>query len=108
MAKRREFLKTTAALGGIAIVGAAASRAEAQERPATTTARPSKPGTISISFDRNVKIDHIHEALKQVIGRLGCPGCGLLGYDVRLGIGGPESWQINVQGVREVTFRSLG
>src|SRR5258707_1246847 len=106
MTKRREFLMTTgAALSGIAISGIIPAEAAAEEQktavaPAATQAMAAKKcGTINIHAPRGgVKIDGLIDAVKQALGRVGCPGCGLLGVDIHIGGGDPEPFG-NVGGV---------
>jgi hypothetical protein len=112
MSKRRDFLKTTgAALGGMAIAGISSIEVEAQAKPATSAAqmlaRP-KPGSVAIACHPNVKIESIHEAIKQALGRVGCPACGLLGIDIHIGGADPEPFGINVPGIRGGTFTPRG
>src|SRR5215468_9960237 len=104
MSKRRDFLKTTGiALGGAAIAGISSIEAEAQEKVASLTGRV-KPGTVAIRCAPNVKIESIHEAVKQALGRVGCPACGLLGIDIHIGGGDPEPFGINAPGVKGASF----
>lgn len=110
MSKRRDFLKTTgAALGGIAISGITSITAEAEpQRTAEVAQRARKPGRISIHCTPNVKIESIHEAIKQALGRVGCPACGLLGIDLHIG-GDPEPFAgIKAPGVSGASFTPLG
>jgi hypothetical protein len=109
MSKRRDFLKTTsAALGGMAIAGITSIETEAQQpKPAMAMAR-SKAGMVAIHCAPNVKIESIHEAVKQALGRVGCPGCGLLGVDIHIGGGDPEPFGINAPGIKGGTFTPTG
>ena len=107
MSKRREFLKTTgAALGGMAIAGISSIEAKGQERAerAEAARAKSRPGTISIRCAPNVKIESIHEAVAQALGRVGCPACGLLGVDLHIGGGDPEPFGINAPGIKGGSF----
>lgn len=108
MSKRRDFLKTTgAALGGMAIAGISSIGAEAQVRPATVPAR-AKAGSIAIRCTPNVKIESIHAAVAQALGRVGCPGCGLLGVDIHIGGGDPEPFGIDAPGIKGGSFTPMG
>lgn len=103
MKKRRDFLKATgAALGGAAISGILSVEATAEQKPveglAATRAR--KAGSIAIRCAPGVKIETIHEAVRQSLGLVGCPACGLLGIDLRIGGGDPEPLNVNVPGVK--------
>jgi len=105
MTKRREFLKATgAALGGAAITGILSVEAEPQ---AVAQERPRKAGTISIRCTRGVKIESIHEAIKQGLGLVGCPACGLLGIDLHIGGGDPEPFNIKAPGVTGASFNAI-
>jgi hypothetical protein len=112
MSKRRDFLKTTgAALGGMAIAGISSIEAKGQEKEKekAEAARPrSRPGTISIRCAPNVKIESIHEAVQQALGRVGCPACGLLGVDLHIGGGDPEPFGINAAGIKDASFTPMG
>ena len=113
MSKRRDFLKKTGvALGGMAIAGISSievlgqkEKVEAQERKLGV--KP-KPGLLQIRCAPNVKIENIHEAVAQALGRVGCPGCGLLGVDLHIGGGDPEPFGINVPGIRGGSFTPAG
>jgi hypothetical protein len=108
MSKRRDFIKTTgAALGGMAIAGISSIQTEAQVKPGLTPAR-SKAGSIAIRCAPNVKIESIHEAVKQALGRVGCPGCGLLGVDIHIGGGDPEPFGIDAPGIKGGSFTPMG
>lgn len=105
MKKRREFLKATGvALGGAAITGILSVEAEPQ---AVAQERPHKAGTISIRCTRGVKIESIHEAIKQGLGLVGCPACGLLGIDLHIGGGDPEPFNIKAPGVTGASFNAI-
>jgi len=110
MSKRREFLKTTgAALGGMAIAGITSIEATGQQEKAEIAARPkTRPGTLSIRCAPNVKIESIHAAVQQALGRVGCPGCGLLGVDIHIGGGDPEPFGINAAGIKGGSFTPMG
>jgi hypothetical protein len=110
MSKRRDFLKTTgAALGGMAIAGISSVEATGQQEKAEMAARPkSRPGTLSIRCAPNVKIESIHAAVQQALGRVGCPGCGLLGVDIHIGGGDPEPFGINAAGIKGGSFTPMG
>ena len=103
--ERREFLKAAGtALGGIAVAGIVAS--EASAAPARMAG---KQGAISFRCDPNIKIDSIFEAVKQAVGRYGCPTCGLLGLDLHFGIGpDPEPFGVNVPGIHGASFMGGG
>jgi len=108
MSKRRDFIKTTgAALGGMAIAGISSIQTEAQVKPGLTPAR-GKPGLLAIRCAPNVKIESIHEAVKQALGRVGCPGCGLLGVDIHIGGGDPEPFGIDAPGIKGGSFTPMG
>jgi hypothetical protein len=108
MSKRRDFIKTTgAALGGMAIAGISSIQTEAQVKPGLTPAR-GKAGSIAIRCAPNVKIESIHEAVKQALGRVGCPGCGLLGVDIHIGGGDPEPFGIDAPGIKGGSFTPMG
>jgi hypothetical protein len=111
MSKRREFLKTTgAALGGMAIAGISSIEAKGQEKgEKAEAARPkTRPGTISIRCAPGVKIESIHAAVQQALGRVGCPTCGLLGVDLHIGGGDPQPFEINAAGIKGGSFTPLG
>jgi hypothetical protein len=68
MKKRRDFLKATgAALGGAAITGilSVEAKAEPQEKAAVGRARK---GVVTIRCTPNIKVEAIHEAIKQSLG----------------------------------------
>lgn len=114
MTKRREFLMTTgAALSGIAISGMIPAEAKAEEQkptvaPAATQAMVAKRcGTINIHAPRGgIKIEGLMEAVKQALGRVGCPGCGLLGVDIHIGGGDPEPF--GNAGGANINFTPMG
>jgi hypothetical protein len=109
MSKRREFLKTTgAALGGMAIAGISSIEAKGQQEKIEATRPKSRPGTISIRCAPNVKIESIHAAVQQALGRVGCPTCGLLGVDLHIGGGDPQPFEINAAGIKGGSFTPLG
>jgi hypothetical protein len=108
MSKRRDFLKATgAALGGMAIAGISSIETEAQVKPGLVPAR-GKAGLVAIRCSPNVKIESIHEAVKQALGRVGCPGCGLLGVDIHIGGGDPEPFGIDAPGIKGGSFTPMG
>jgi len=108
MSKRRDFLKTTGAvLGGMAIAGISSIETEAQVKPGVVPAR-GKSGLVAIRCSPNVKIESIHEAVKQALGRVGCPGCGLLGVDIHIGGGDPEPFGIDAPGIKGGSFTPMG
>jgi hypothetical protein len=115
MSKRRDFLKTTgAALGGMAIAGITSIEATGQEREREkekieAAAHPkTRPGTLSIRCAPGVKIESIHAAVQQALGRVGCPTCGLLGVDIHIGGGDPEPFGINAAGIKGGSFTPMG
>jgi hypothetical protein len=67
-----------------------------------------KAGSIAIRCAPNVKIESIHEAVKQALGRVGCPGCGLLGVDIHIGGGDPEPFGIDAPGIKGGSFTPMG
>lgn len=97
-------------MGGIAIAGISSIDAKGQEKgEKAEMARPkSRPGIISIRCAPNVKIESIHEAVQQALGRVGCPTCGLLGVDLHIGGGDPEPFGINAAGIKGGSFTPLG
>ena len=108
MSKRRDFLKATgAALGGMAIAGISSIEAEAQVKPGMVPVR-GKTGSIAIRCSPGVKIESIHEAVKQALGRVGCPACGLLGVDIHIGGGDPEPFGIDAPGIKGGSFTPMG
>ena len=110
MKKRRDFLKATgAALGGAAISGILSVQASAeQEKPGTEAlARGRKAGEIAIRCAPGIKIESIHEAVKQALGLVGCPACGLLGIDLHIGGGDPQPLNVKVPGVNGASFTQM-
>jgi hypothetical protein len=104
--KKREFLKTAgAALGGAALTGIISVEAKAE--PQREAAVGARRGTISIRCTRGVKIESIHEAVKQGLGLVGCPACGLLGIDLHIGGGDPEPLKVSAPGVTGATFNAM-
>jgi hypothetical protein len=100
MKKRRDFLKATGvALGGAALTGIISVEAHAEPQKEVLAGRARK-GSINIRCAPNVKIETIHEAVKQSLGLVGCPACGLLGIDLHIGGGDPEPFNVNVPGVK--------
>lgn len=107
MKKRREFLKATgAALGGAAIAGILSVDATAEPQK-EAVARPRKSGEIAIRCAPSVKIESIHEAVKQALGLVGCPACGLLGIDLHIGGGDPEPLNVKAPGINGATFNAM-
>ena len=105
--KKRDFLKTAgAALGGAALTGILTVEAKAEAQP-QVAGRPRKAGEISIRCSREVKIEGIHEAVKQALGLVGCPNCGLLGIDLHIGGGDPEPLNVKAPGVTGATFNAM-
>jgi hypothetical protein len=106
--KKREFLKTAgAALGGAALTGIISVEAKAEVQPQVAAGRARKVGEISIRCSRDVKIEGIHEAVRQALGFVGCPACGLLGIDLHIGGGDPEPLKLNAPGVTGGTFNAM-
>src|SRR5262249_51985637 len=109
MSKRRDFLKASGAtLGGIAIAGITSIEAKGQEKVQERLAVAKRPGTLAIRCAPGVKIEAIHEAVKQALGRVGCPACGLLGVDIHIGGGDPEPFGINAPGIKGGSFVPMG
>jgi anaerobic selenocysteine-containing dehydrogenase len=88
-ADRRSFMKGTltavsaVAAGGLATSVSAAAQAQAPAARIT--------GTVHVLFDarKQPDLEDLHAALRQIVGRAGCPTCGLGGIDVRLNVGDP-------------------
>jgi hypothetical protein len=100
MKKRRDFLKATgAALGGAAITGILSVEAKAEPQKEAAVGRARK-GVVTIRCTPNIKVEAIHEAIKQSLGFVGCPACGLLGIDIHIGGGDPEPFNLNVPGAK--------
>ena len=107
MKKRRDFLKATgAALGGAAISGIISVEATAEPQ-AAAVARPHKAGNVVIRCAPNVKIESIHEAVKQSLGILGCVACGLLGIDLHIGGGDPSPLNVKAPGINGASFTEM-
>jgi hypothetical protein len=106
--KKREFLKTAgAALGGAALTGILSVEAKAESQPQVQGRAVSRKGEISIRCSREVKIEGIHEAVRQALGFVGCPACGLLGIDLHIGGGDPEPLKVSAPGVTGATFNAM-
>lgn len=103
MKERRDFLKTTgAALGGMAVAGITSIETKAEPQK-------NKVGIISIQTARDVKLESIQRAVALAVGKLGCPACGLLGIDLRIGGGDPQPFgEFNVPGIRGANFTQMG
>jgi hypothetical protein len=84
---RRAFLRNAAVVAGAAAATglAATSSSAASLSKADLVARA---GTATASFDPNYKVDiyHIQKVIEQILNETGCPTCGLVGIDLRLGL----------------------
>jgi anaerobic selenocysteine-containing dehydrogenase len=98
---RRSFLKGTltvasaVAAGGLAASVSAAEQAPA-EQPRAAAQRIS--GTVHAHFDsrKQPTLEDLQSALRQIVGRAGCPTCGLGGIDIRLHLSDPVEVQSRV------------
>jgi hypothetical protein len=107
MKKRRDFLKATGvALGGAAISGILSVEATAEPQKPEALGRARK-GNVAIRCAPGVKIESIHEAVKQSLGILGCPACGLLGIDLHIGGGDPSPLKVNAPGINGASFNEM-
>lgn len=108
---RRSFLKGTltvasaVAAGGLAASVSAAEQAPAEpaqaeqapaEQPRAAAQRIS--GTVHAHFDsrKQPTLEDLQSALRQIVGRAGCPTCGLGGIDIRLHLSDPVEVQSRV------------
>ncbi len=96
-ANRRVFLRGAAVAAGAAAAGSLATTAQAQTLYAERLGDPDgipavklHPGkaTLRLSFDSRKQpgIYDIQELIVRTLGRTGCPTCGLVGLDIRLGL----------------------
>ena len=95
---RRAFLKGAAVAAGAAAATGFAAQASAHsslqqaggdgDASDPTVLRKTGPAVMRVSFDarERVHVKHLQEALVQVLERSGCPSCGLVGLDIRLGL----------------------
>lgn len=62
-----------------------------------------RPGTLELVFDRKVKIDDIHKAIKVAVGWHGCTACGLNGLDLRFRVQDPVFEVFNeIEALRDI------
>jgi hypothetical protein len=96
-ADRRSFLKgaftvsAAAAAGGLAGSASAAEPAQGKQQPA---GGGNFAGIVHVQFSSRNKpnLEDLQSALRQIVGKAGCPTCGLGGIDLRLTA--PESVEI--------------
>lgn len=88
---RRTFLKGAAVATGVAATVGMAAQAKAQDLhldgvPAVTPI--DRPAVMKMSFDPRdkVKLVQIQRLLEDALGTTGCPTCGLVGLDIRIGL----------------------
>jgi len=63
--------------------------------------------TIELSVEAKVTRDQLHAALDQILTVSGCPGCGLLGFDINLRGQDPITNQLQgIQGIKSVRLVS--
>ena len=83
-AERRAFLKGAALVAGVAATGVLAAAPEAN-----ADVTPRARATVRLSFNRKLlstenASDLLHKALDELLGRVGCQTCGLVGFDIHL------------------------
>ncbi len=63
--------------------------------------------TIQVSVEAEVTREQLHAALDQILNVSGCPGCGLLGFDINLRGQDPITTQLQgIQGVKSIRLVS--
>ena len=62
-------------------------------------------GTVNVRVNEKITLDHLQSIVARVAGLAGCPHCGLLGIDLRLGGDPPEAAALReLAGVSDVAF----
>ena len=91
---RRSFMKSTliaaaAAAVGTGLTGSIAEAANIQEGAAAAPAIGKRKASklVNVRFPQTAPtLDDLQKIIAQTVGRYGCPACGLLGIDIRLGL----------------------
>lgn len=101
---RRAFFRSAAlAAGAVSVIGATLGVEEAHAAPAATKLRLQR-SVVKAGFDGNAKvsIEHIYQAIEQMLDIAGCPTCGLVGFDLNLRINPVERLKIEIPATVEV------
>ena len=62
-------------------------------------------GSVHVSVDENVSLEHLQSIISHIVGMSGCRTCGIMGIDLRLTGDPAESNQIaSLPGVKSVSF----
>jgi hypothetical protein len=65
----------------------------------------SRPGTVNVTFEENVKLETLLAVLDNIVKLTGCVACGLVGIDVNFRGGDPALDNVrNLPGVTGVNF----
>jgi hypothetical protein len=88
---RRGFLKAT-----LAAAGAAAAVAVTTSTATANAALAGGPTSYNVAFyDLHPNIDQLQLVISQILNHTGCPACGLLGIELKLGLG----TEVPIQGI---------
>jgi len=98
---RRSFMRgTLTAASAVAAGGLVASAAAAEQGKgeAARGAVQKLTGAVHVHFDsrKQPSLEDLQGTIRQIVGRAGCPTCGLLGIDIRLHLGDPVEIQSRV------------
>jgi hypothetical protein len=96
---RRSFMKGTLTAAAATAGGLAASVASAREAQANAPGASKKiAGVVHAHFSstKQPTLEDVQAVVRQIVGRGGCPTCGLGGIDVRLSLGDPVEIQAGV------------
>jgi hypothetical protein len=110
---RRSFLKGTftvaaaTAAGGLAASASATEPTQSKQQP--EAAGPKLSGSVHAQFSSQNRpnLEDLNAAIRQIVGRAGCPTCGLGGIDLRMTIVDPIEIQSRVP-VTVVAGRAAG
>jgi hypothetical protein len=96
---RRSFMKGTLTAAAATAGGLAASVASAREAQGNAPEASKKiAGVVHAHFSstKQPTLEDVQAVVRQIVGRGGCPTCGLGGIDVRLSLGDPVEVQAGV------------
>jgi hypothetical protein len=84
---KRNFIKGAAVAAGALAVGLASSSSNARTLESLAIKAPMTKRELNVCFgsDKMTRVD-LDKVIDQLLGYVGCPNCGLNGFDFRFGI----------------------